>query len=71
MRKIIISVIIVSFGMGPVLAKAGDVTVSIALDEQASILSQLYKCSDGKEYLVRYVNSGSNNLARLRSMMRN
>jgi membrane-bound inhibitor of C-type lysozyme len=63
MRKTINTAMIAGLCMAPSLANAADVSLSIALDDQASVSTETYKCSDGGDYAVRYVNSGSNSLA--------
>lgn len=50
-------------GLTPVVASANDLSLSLPLDGSASVAPTNYTCSDGKKYLVRYVNSGENSLA--------
>lgn len=42
---------------------AADLSLTLSLGEGAEVVSARYRCSDERDYAVRYVNSGVNHLA--------
>jgi membrane-bound inhibitor of C-type lysozyme len=49
--------------LAPIMAKSDEISLSLALDDQASLVHETYQCADKKQLSVRYVNSKDNRLA--------